>query len=246
MADHLRVHIVPVGYDSTRITEPLLNKKADKVYFIRHVEDKGYSRYYNFITTKLKNKGIEIHEEFADIWNLFECIRKFKTIVNLEKDNHFYVNVSSGTKISAIAGMFTSMLLPNVEPYYVHIKYPSQEARIEIKEEVIKKSVELPVFGINQPQESFLTVLTILSKDDKMRKSELIKKLVDKNIIKQKDTTKPFFTKHAKHSQLRAILDPMERGWDFVKIEGKGRSSKVRITPQGTFALKIFDDTADL
>ena len=52
MTDNLRIHIIPVGYDTTRATEkPLLSKKADRVYFIRHKEDKE-SVYYNFITSK--------------------------------------------------------------------------------------------------------------------------------------------------------------------------------------------------
>lgn len=242
MADHLRVHIVPVGHDSTRITEPLLSKKADRVYFIRHVKDKR-SRYYDFITKELKNK-VEIREEFVDIWDLFKCIEKFKEIVNLEKDNHLYVNVSTGSKISAIAGMFTSMLLKNVEPYYVDIEYPPQEIT-EVKKQVVKKSIELPVFGINQPKKTFLTVLNILSKHGKMNKSKLIEELMKNSVIKQKDITKNPFTVHAKHSQLRAILDPMERNWDFVKIEGRGRSSKVEITPQGKFALRIFSSSTD-
>ena len=244
MVDYLRVHIVPVGHDSTRITEPLVRRKADKVYFIRHVDDEK-SSYYDFITEELKNKGIEIHEKFVDIWDLFKCIEKFKEIVNLEKDNHVYVNVSTGSKISAIAGMLTSMLLENVEPYYVHIEYPPQ-ATTKVKKQVVEKDDELPVFGINQPQKTFLTVLNILSKrDDKMKKSELIEKLVKNGVIKQKDTTKNVFTVHAKHSQLRAILDPMERNWDFVKIKGRGRSSKVEITSQGNFALRIFSNSAD-
>lgn len=242
MANHLRVHIVPVGHESTRITEPLLSRKADKVYFIRHIKDEK-SKYYDFITKELENKEIEIREKFVDMWDLFKCIEKFKEIVNREKDNHVYVNVSTGSKISAIAGMLTSMLLQNVEPYYVHKEYSSRE--VEIKKEIVKENVELPVFGINQPKKTFLTVLDILSKHDKMKKSDLIEVLVKNDVIKQKNTTKNSFTTHAKHSQLRAILDPMERDWDFIKIDGKGRSSKVKITPQGNFALRIFSNSAD-
>ena len=243
IAKNLRIHIVPVGYDSTRVTEPLLSKKADKVYFIRHVGDKGYSRYYDFITSELHDTGIEIHEEFVDIWDLFQCIRKFKEIVNSEKDNHFYVNVSTGSKITAIAGMLTSMLMPHVEPYYVHIEYSSQKIQKKIKKDVVKESNELPVFEINQPPNEYLVTLSLLSKYDYMKKSKLIEELEEKNIIKQKDMNKSFFSEHAKHSQLRAILDPMERNWDFINIEGKGKKSRVKITSQGNFALKIFDES---
>ena len=243
MTKNLRIHIVPVGYDTTRITEPLLSKKADKVYFLRHENDTK-SSYFDFISSKLEGTGIDIQEKFVNIWDLFQCIGKFKEIVNSEKDNHFYINVSSGSKITAIAGMLTSMLMPNVEPYYVHIEYPSPGIK-KIKEDTIKESVELPVFEINQPPNDFLITLRLLSQHDFMKKSQLIEELENANIIKQKDLDKPFFSEHAKHSQLRALLDPMERTWDFIKIDGKGKRSKVRITSQGNFALKIFSQSTD-
>lgn len=240
MTENLRIHIVPVGYDTTRITKPLLDKRADKVYFIRHIGDKK-SSYFDFIKTKLDGSGIDIEEEFVDIWDLFQCIGKYKEIVNSEKDNHIYVNVSSGSKITAIAGMLTSMLMPKVEPYYVHIEYSSVTPK-KIKEDVVKKSVELPVFEINQPPKEYLTTLRLLSKNGSMKKSQLIEELEIAEIVKQKDLGKPFFSEHAKHSQLRAILDPMEHIWDFIRIDGKGKRSRVKITPQGTFALNMFED----
>lgn len=241
MTKNLRVHIVPVGYDTTRITNPLLEKRADKVYFIRHTEDTK-SSYFDFITKELDGKGIDITEEFVNIWNLFQCIEKFKEIVTSEKDNHVYVNVSSGSKITAIAGMLTSMLIPKIEPYYVHIEYSSVTTR-KIKEDVVKTSINLPVFEINQPPKEYLTTLCILSQNDSLKKSQLIEELEHAEIIKQKDLDKPFFSAHAKHSQLRAILDPMEHDWDFIQVTGKGKRSRVKITPQGTYALNMFEGT---
>ena len=242
MTDNLRIHIIPVGYDTTRATEPLLSKKADRVYFIRHKEDKE-SVYYNFITSKIKDNGIEIHQEFVDIWDLFECIQKFREIISQCRGNHFYINLSTGSKITAIAGMLTSMLMPDVEPYYVHIKYASQKSKEPIKEDVIKASSELPVFGINQPPKEHLVVLGLLSEHEEMKKSKLIEELENQNIIVQKDMEKQSFSEHAKHSQLRTILDPMERIWKFIEIDGKGKRSRVKMTAQGSFALKMFGES---
>ena len=68
MTEHLRIHIVPVGYDSTRITEPIISQKADRVYFVRHEGDKEHSQYFQFIKKELaKKKDLEIHEEFVNI-----------------------------------------------------------------------------------------------------------------------------------------------------------------------------------
>ncbi len=242
MTDNLRIHIVPIGYDTTRVTEPLISKKADRAYFIRHSGDEE-SSYYDYIKRELDGKGIEIREEFVDIWNLFECIQKFKEIVSRDHGNHFYVNVSTGSKITAMAGMLTSMLTSDVEPYYVHIVYSPQKIKKEIKGDTVKKSSELPVFGINQPPEEYLAVLGLLDEQEGMKKSRLIESLEEQRIIEQRDTSKTEFSEHAKHSQLRAMLDPMERVWKFVKIEGKGKKSRVRRTPQGSFALEMFGKT---
>lgn len=242
MTDNLRIHIVPIGYDTTRVTEPLISKKADRAYFIRHRGDEE-SSYYDYIKRELDGKGIEIREEFVDIWNLFECIQKFKEIVRRDRGNHFYVNVSTGSKITAMAGMLTSMLTSDVEPYYVHIVYSPQKIKKEIKGDTVRESSELPVFGINQPPEEYLAVLELLDEQEGMKKSRLIGSLEERRIIEQRDTSKTEFSEHAKHSQLRAMLDPMERVWKFVKIEGKGKKSRVRRTPQGSFALEMFGKT---
>ena len=219
----------------------MLSKKADKVYFIRHKEDEE-STYYNFIISKIQDKGIEMYQEFVDIWDLFECIQKFREIISQNSGNHFYINLSTGSKITAIAGMLTSMPIPDVEPYYVHIKYAPQKTKEPIKEDVIKSSSELPVFGINQPPKEHLAALGLLSEHKDMKKARLIEELENQGIIEQKDMEKQYFSEHAKHSQLRTILDPMERTWKFIEIEGKGKKSRVRITRQGGFALKMFDE----
>lgn len=246
MTEHLRVHIIPVGYDSTRITEPLIERKADKVYFIRHKSDKGYSKYFDFVKKELKDKKeLETSEEFIDMWDLFQCIKKFKEIAKKEKNNHIYINVSTGSKITSIAGMFTSMLIENVEPYYVHIEYPSQTKKEKIIKDKVGKTDDLPVFEINKPPIEHLVVLQMLSNGDKMKKKELIDELISKKIIQQKDQHTQFFTDYAKHSQLRTILEPMENIWEFIKIEGKGKKSRVQITSQGSFALKIFGNDVD-
>jgi len=43
-----------------------------------------------------------------------------------------------------------------------------------------------------------------------------------------------------KHSQLRAIIYPLEKEWGYVKVEYSGRRSEVILTEQGKAALRIF------
>lgn len=73
-----------------------------------------------------------------------------------------------------------------------------------------------------------------------MRKSKLIEKLEDAQIIRIRDENVRTLSDAAKHSQLRAILDPMEKDWKFIEVESSGSRSEVTLTEQGDTALKIF------
>lgn len=246
MKENLRTHIVAVGYDSTRVTEPLIQRKADKVYFLRYKEDGEKSPYYDYIIKELdeKAKHIEIIPYFLDLWDLYECIAKYREIIQNEneKQNHVYVNISTGSKVVSIAGMLACMLW-GATPYYVHVVYPSPKELKKIPTMKIKKIDDLPVYDINKPPPTHLKILKVLNENKKkMRKSDLINTLVTDGIISPKEPRGSIFTIHAKHSQLRAILSPMERDWNFIEIFTHGKQSDVILTEQGEKAMKIFGE----
>src|SRR5436309_2377569 len=120
MQKDLRVHISPVGYDFNRVTDPLINGKADRVYLILHETDRGQSKFLTNIKKELQKKipTVETKEYYLNIWNLYDCVQKFREIITKEKENHVFVNVSTGTKITAIAGMMSCMSF-GADPYYV-------------------------------------------------------------------------------------------------------------------------------
>lgn len=73
-----------------------------------------------------------------------------------------------------------------------------------------------------------------------MRKAHLIEKLESLGIIRLRDERKSSLTEAAKHSQLRAIIEPLETEWKYVRVEASGRRSEVILTEQGKTALRIF------
>jgi CRISPR locus-related DNA-binding protein len=242
METNLRIHISPVGFEFKRVTEPLIRMQADKVYLVSYQENDSGQRYLQLIKKELSEnyKHIKIAEVFVDIWDLYQCIEKFREIIHKEGNNHVYINVSTGTKITAIAGMFSCMLW-NANPYYAKVNYLARKKEIDILPENIGELQPLPVYGINKPKFEFMLVLDLLkSAGGKMKKAHLISKLEEKEIIRLKDETKVVLTKPAKHSQLRAILDPMEFDWKYIRVEASGRRSEVFLTEQGDNALKIF------
>ncbi len=103
----------------------------------------------------------------------------------------------------------------------------------------MEEPFEVPVYRLQPPRPEALTVLEFVEKSGgSSRKKDLIRKLREIEIIRP--VTKSELSSAAAHSQLRALLEPLERDWHFVKVESRGRSSIVSLTDQGRIGLKVF------
>src|SRR6266516_1636181 len=131
MKPELRIHIVTVGFQIRRITEPLIRERADKVYLIKSAHEDKAIAYLDKVMKILRNeKYIQVEKRAMDIWNLFDCLKTYKKIINEEEEKggksaHIYINVSTGSKVSSIAGTLACMIWKGT-PYYAHI-YSGQE-----------------------------------------------------------------------------------------------------------------------
>src|SRR5579871_3649264 len=86
MNHNLRVHISPVGFEFRRVTEPLIRMHADKAYLITFSEDDRASNYLKKIENELRVRysHISLEKKFVDIWDLYECIEQFRSILLAE------------------------------------------------------------------------------------------------------------------------------------------------------------------
>lgn len=241
MEKDLRIHIVPVGYDFSRVTDPLIKAKADKVYFILHETDRGQSKFLDYIKKELKSKlpQIKTNSDYLDIWNLYSCIQKIKEIIVKEKGNRIFINVSTGTKITAIAGTLASMSWGAI-PYYVKFVNPSDNAIDTIRKEKVEDREELPVFEINKPKSEHLKILSLMeSNGGKLKKKDLIKILEEMKIIPEKNEDGEELSIYAKHGRLRPMLHSMITEFGLIKNDSE-RRGQIIFTEQGEKALKIF------
>lgn len=239
MKTPLRVHICPVGFEVARVTEPLLRMRADKAYLVSYKFGDAAGSYLTKIKSTLfeKYKQIQLVEEYLDLWDLFACITKFKEIVRKEEGNLVYVNVSTGTKVTAIAGTIVSMLVGST-PYYARVNYGPLPVAVPPTEKV-DDPFEVPVYKIMSPSPQALKILEIVEKDNgSIRKKDLIVKLRKVGLIRP--VANSDLTPSAEHSQLKAHLRPLEKEWKFVSVESRGRSSIVKLTDLGRTALKVF------
>jgi len=240
-----RIHIVPVGYDSySRVVEPLLDPRADKIFFIRHEKGaiRSHDKFFKSITKEMEKVGIPYDDQIEiDIWDLFQCIEVFREIIQKEtkKENHVYINVSTGTKVTAMAGILACMMWDQT-PYYVKLTNPTKKKIISRKISV-DQAEKLPTFDIKKPDYKTMKVLEkiVSYRDEMLRKWQLTDYLVDEGIIKPSNLEN-VFTVNAKLAQLQNITYPMEKYWGFVEMEHRGSRSQVKITKKGKQALQIF------
>ena len=242
MRSNLRVHIAPVGFHVNRVTEPIIQERADKVYLVTHHSHDRAAKYMEKIIRILrKEKLVSIEKVTTDIWDLFECLKCYKEIFQREgKTAHIYINVSTGSKIATIAGTLACMIWKGT-PYYSHIDYDNikKDPSDGLPNERVVSTTQLPVYSINKPRTESLLILSTLSniKDGKMKKSKLIESLENKGVIDSE------LSAAAKHSKLKVLLAPMTVGSldnPLVEVEYRGRQSNVILTSQGESTLKIF------
>lgn len=242
-----RTHIVPVGYDYyNRVLEPLLDPRADEIFFILHDKGaiRGHDKFFAQIVKEVKKENIPFESIETDIWDLYKCLEVFREIITDAKKhgNHVFINVSTGTKVTAMAGILACMMWRET-PYYVRLKNPTKKGITKIPKVAVEKRERIPTFDITKPDIKMMKILQKIAKmkDGSMRKWQLVEYLEDEGDIKQIETRKKkVFTDNAKLSQLQTILIPMEKTWGFVDVEHRGSRSQVKIRKEGLQALQIF------
>lgn len=239
-SNNLRVHIAPIGFDPVqRVASPLIEQRADRVYLVSRSKrgDPASGIVRQVEETLAKHPSTEVKHVYAEIWDLFSCLEKYRNIFHSEEGNHIYVNVSTGSKVLAMAGMLSCMLWKGT-PYYTKLDYEDGGPDKGADKRKVAGTDFLPVYQIHMPSAESLFVLSIInSARGKMSKKDLIEKLQEAKLIPRYLPSQP---KSAPHSRLRVILDPLQTQWHFIHIKSKGRRSEIFLTDQGYSALRIF------
>ena len=239
-----RVHIAPLGFEIDRITIPLKQTKADKLWLLSHDNRSSdlSAPYLEKIKKECKKLGVEVKITYADRLSIFKVIKSIKDIIEKEKGNYIYVNVASGSKIQAIACMMACMVLKNyknLQPFYAE---PEKYAAFEGKQQSfgIKDTIPLPIYEIQTPKPKLLEALKIISeqKNQKITKKEMAKIADEKGIIN-------INAEESNYSQARFasldknIIAPLEKDWKFIEIEKIGRNRWIKITQEGRNAAEF-------
>jgi hypothetical protein len=244
------VHIVPVGFEVERVTEPLATERADRVYLITRRERDAAAPFVEEVRRRLERAPwpVDVRVVGTDPWSVFETLATYRTIFETERRTDrkahgvlpLRVNVSTGTKITAIAGTLACMLW-NGAPYYVQVSrswYTDRTPRVRAVHDVVDRIEPVNVYELRSPSQELVEVLEALARrGGSLRKRELLRELgLDRPAI---DGT-PAASPQAQHGRLRRRLEPLEERWGFVRTEATGPRARVSITDQGRVALALF------
>jgi len=251
-APHSRVHIAAVGFEVERILEPLERERADRVYLLTRAEQDAAAPFVAEIERRLRRATwpVEVRIVRTDLWDVFRALASYHSIFARERRTDrtardvlpIRVNVSSGTKITAIAGTLACMLWKG-EPYYVQVSrawYSGHTPRVAAVRDVVERVDPVSVYELRAPAAELIEVLEALSRrGGALRKHELIREL---GLDRPGPGGGPAASPQAQHGRLRRRLDPLEERWGFVRAESPGPRGRVRLTEQGRLALGLFGE----
>lgn len=244
-----RIHIAPVGFEVERITEPILSDRADRVYLLTRSERDAAQPFVDAVVRRLRAAPwpVEVRVTPTEIWDVFGALGAFRQIFEGERrvDRHdssvvpIRVNVSTGTKITSIAGTLSCMLWKG-EPYYVRVSrswYSNRTPRVRPVNDVISGVDPVGVYELRAPAAELVEVLEALDRrGGAVRKRDLLRELG----LDARGGEGGGLTPQAQHGRLRRRLEPLEQRWGFVRVEGTGPRGRVRLTEQGRVALVLF------
>lgn len=236
-----RVHIMPVGYENDRIVLSAERLQADRVVLLQYEDQTDHPSYTETVRQRLNERNI-LHESTSlDIFDFYGSIGKIAEVATTFGDDDVYVNLSSGSKITAISGMIACMAT-GATPYYVRAERYAAETEGDIAEG-IHTITELPTYPMDSPDVQHIAILSHLYNEGEVRKSDLI------NYGREEEL--PFITDHdasnAK-SEYRLldshITKPLvQRG--YIEIEIVGRSKRLSLTEAGENTLRAFSYRLD-
>lgn len=244
-----RVHIVPLGFEYERLRHPIVEWRADKVVAVEYRESTADIAYLDRLLADLEaDKAIELERRTCDLFDLYEALGVIAAAIDDHPDDEVYVNLSAGSKITAIAGMIACMA-SGAHPIYARPDYGPDSTRIP--EEPLHDSVaevfELPTYPIERPSSLHVAYLDFIDRRTDeggtgryrgASKKDLIEFGRERGFAFIADSNAS--SRHGRYRLVnRHVVEPLEaRG--YVDIDQIGRRSVVTLTAAGRNTLHAF------
>ncbi len=238
-----RVQIVPLGYEKSRVMKPINNLKADTVILLRHETDLEYEAdFQRELVEELEaNDRIELEQRHSDIFSLESSLVAIKNaILDCSEDDEVYVNLATGSKLTAIAGMMACQST-GATPFYVASEFRGAEGHLEPPTEPLVKTAgeinQIPTYPLKLPNQDQQRVLSFIDKHDHVTKKQLIEFSETEALSFIVETESK--SQEGKYRLLETnIIEPLKDD-GYVEIEKQGREKHVRISEAGRRIVQV-------
>ncbi|WP_436912122.1 HFX_2341 family transcriptional regulator domain-containing protein [Halosimplex marinum] len=231
-----RVHLIPVGYENDRIVLPAVELRADRVVLLRYEDETDHPSYVETVRGRLDEEGIDHETVPCNIFDFYDSIGTVAELATRFSDHEVYVNLASGSKVTAIGGMIACMAT-GATPYYVRAQRYAAETDGDVAEG-IREITELPTYPMQSPEPQHVAVMDYLDAEGGARKRDLIDfgKSEGLPFIADRDAA----NRKSEYRLLDShVLGPLADN-GYVDLEEVGRSTRVSLTESGRNTLRAF------
>jgi hypothetical protein len=231
-----RVHLMPVGYENDRIVLSAERFSADRVLLLEYDDQTAHPSYGETIRERLDDAGIDHETIQCDIFDFYDSLGTIAELATRLSDHAVYVNLATGSKVTAIGGMIACMAT-GATPYYVRAEHYAAETDGDVAEG-IRDVTELPTYPMEHPDRQQVAVMAHLDAEGGVTKRALIDFGEREGL--------PFLAEHDaanRKSQYRLldshVLKPLA-DTGYVTVTERGRSKLVDLTDAGRNTLRAF------
>lgn len=153
-----RVHITPIGYETDRVYLPAVELEAEEVVLVAHTEGNDRAeKCQREVGEALDAKGIDTSTDTCNIFDLNESIETLLRKIYQYEEDDVKVNLSAGSKITAIAGLIACMFT-DAEPIYVYPEEYTDDDGIAVSQGMDSID-QLPVYPVTEPDHQLIRIL---------------------------------------------------------------------------------------
>ena len=235
------VHIVPLGYEYDRIVGPVREYGVDVVYLLEH-DGPPQERvdYHDDLKVELREEA-EVRSRSVDLMDIYDVLGEVTTIAADHPEDIVRVNVSSGSKLSAV-GAAIACMCTDATPYYVHPEGYAHADREERQSYGYAGDEVLPSYPIEAPTRDQVATMAFLAETNTDQRTAKKKDLIEY----AEDAELSFIAENepandkAKFALLNAnVVDPLVDD-GYIDVEQVGRRKQVTLTDTGRDALRAF------
>ncbi|MFD1514382.1 DUF6293 family protein [Halomarina rubra] len=244
-----RVHVVPLGFEYARLKQPIEQWRADVVVAVEYCESQREIAYLQQLLSELReNDRIDLHVLECDIFDLYDTLGTLTATIGQFPTDEVFVNLSGGSKITAIAGMIACMAT-DARPLYARPSYGSTAERIptEPLHDEVAETFELPRYPIERPSQTLLAFLEYIDQETTTADAGRYRGVHKKALIEfASEQQFPFITESTAATEkgfyrlLESHFVSEATTQGYIAIEKVGRKKFITLTEAGENTLTAF------